>query len=77
MRGPDGAGNRTQKNRPRPVFCYLLDLIGRGDRIRTCDFYVPNIVHFATKVFRNNGLRSDWVAPWGTYGAPRANSAAD
>ena len=38
--------NRHEKTGTRPVFSCLL---GRGDRIRTCDLYVPNLVQFATK----------------------------
>src|SRR5690606_32128096 len=29
---------------------YLLDLIGRGDRIRTCDFYVPNVALYQAEL---------------------------
>jgi hypothetical protein len=32
----------------------LLKSIGRGDRIRTCDLYVPKLIHFAT----NSPLKS-------------------
>src|SRR5690606_18252989 len=39
---------RKAKNRPRGRF--LRVTFGRGDRIRTCDLYVPNVALYQTEL---------------------------
>ena len=44
------AADGTTKNRLAAGFMQQLDLIGRGDRIRTCDLYVPNVALYQTEL---------------------------
>ena len=38
------------KNRRKAGLFQIIDLIGRGDRIRTCDFYVPNVALYQAEL---------------------------
>src|SRR5690606_29091125 len=47
-----GHGRKTKKQARRPVFDFTCRIAadGRGDRIRTCDLYVPNVALYQTEL---------------------------
>ena len=43
-------GEEPKKNPAKAGFFQLADFVGRGDMIRTCDLYVPNVALYQAEL---------------------------